>query len=186
MRSRRGRRPLRVARRRLAFRSGLVVGQETAGRQRLAPRQVRGKGTADRVPAQLPRLYRPSTGDATAPVSACVATDPAPGRTNTKEEIEWHDHRRRSATASTPSSCSGRSTRSRPTHRSRRSSSGRGTAGSTARTTAPRFATSTRPTRRTRRGSRSSCSTPASRRSCSAPTRGRTRPSTCCTRSPPA
>ena len=38
----------------------------------------------------------------------------------------------------------------------------------------------------TRRGQGSSSWTRASRRSCSAPTRARTRPSTCSTRSPPA
>ena len=38
---------------------------------------------------------------------------------------------------------------------------------------------------RTPRAPRPSRSTPASRRSCSAPTRARTPPSTCCTRSPP-
>ena len=38
----------------------------------------------------------------------------------------------------------------------------------------------------TSRGGGVRASTPASRRSCSARTPGRTRPSTCCTRSPPA
>ena len=68
----------------------------------------------------------------------------------------------------------------------RSSSSAPPTAGSTAPTTARRSRASTPRAARTPLAARSSRSTRASRRSCSAPTPAPTRPSTCCTRSPPA
>ena len=77
-------------------------------------------------------------------------------------------------------------TPSRPSPRSPSSASGPATAGSVARTTARRSRTSTPPATRTPHAPRRSPSTPASPRSCSAPTPVRTRPSTCCTRWPRA
>ena len=60
------------------------------------------------------------------------------------------------------------------------------TSGSTARTTAPRSRTSTAPARRTPRAARRSPLDAGEPAILSAPTPARTRPSTCCTRSPPA
>src|SRR5262249_13860471 len=76
----------------------------------------------------------------------------------------WHHPVNRPGTASTPTSCPPRWTRSRPIPRSRGSSSARTTAGSPAPTTGARSATFTRPTRRTTPATASSSSTRASRR----------------------
>ena len=134
--------------------SGLVVAtQETGGRSRarLASGEARGKEHAARRERragrrrQLPRAL-PAAQPAGQPRRCLLRHD----RSGTGPDDQRRRRRMsttsgdRSATASTPSSCSARSTRSRPSPSSPGSSSARATTGSTARTTARRSRTSTR------------------------------------------